>query len=70
MAPPRGLAIMNIREGSVGSARETKAINTWILATFPSNSLEINTPVIAAYNPNNGADVLDHEPLLRVRADG
>jgi lysophospholipase L1-like esterase len=62
-----------VREGAEpSSAYEwTKAINTWILATFPSNSLEINTPVIAAYNPNNGADVLDHEqgfPPFSLRA--
>jgi len=49
----------------------TKAINTWILATFPNNSLEINTSVVNAYNPNNGADVLDHEngfPPFSLRA--
>jgi lysophospholipase L1-like esterase len=49
----------------------TSAINAWIVATFPNNSLEINAPVIQSYNPNNGADVLDHEdgfPSFSLRA--
>ncbi|MBS1804000.1 MAG: hypothetical protein JST28_11580 [Acidobacteria bacterium] len=49
----------------------TSAINSWILANFPNNSLEINAPVVAAYNPGNGADVLDHQngfPPFSLRA--
>lgn len=48
-------------EGAHSTAYEwTNAINNWIVATYPNNSLDINVPVIEAYNPNNGADVLDH----------
>lgn len=62
-----------VLEGAqLSSAYEwTNAINAWILATFPNNSLDINTPLIGAYNPNNGADVLDHEqgfPPFSLRA--
>ena len=61
-----------VQEGAQSTAYKwTSAINAWILANFPNNTLEINAPVIAAYNPNNGADVLDHEngfPSFSLRA--
>ncbi|HLJ78518.1 MAG TPA: SGNH/GDSL hydrolase family protein [Acidobacteriaceae bacterium] len=36
------------------------AINDWIAATYPNNYYDINAALVAAYNPNNPVDVIDH----------
>ncbi len=36
------------------------ALNQWILNTFPKNSLDIRTQLVAGYDPNLPADVMDH----------
>jgi hypothetical protein len=49
----------------------TTAIDSWITATYPNNSFDVREPLVAAYDPSNPVDVLDHShdiPPFSLRA--
>jgi hypothetical protein len=49
----------------------TTAIDSWITATYPTNSYDIREPLVAAYDPSNPVDVWDHShdiPPFSLRA--